>query len=116
MKAIILTAAMMILVAANQVSANPDSTVSSAPKQVEFSAAVNLEAGNVIAFRYEKAPSDKVALKIYNENDIRVFHRRVKKINGLELNCDMSQMEKGSYTAVVEKNGREVIRKLIVLN
>ena len=116
MKAIILTAAMMILVAANQVSANPDSTMSSTPKQVEFAAAVNLETGNMIVFRFEKSPSDKVAMKIYNENDIRVFHRRVKKINGLELNCDMSQMEKGSYTAVIERNGKEVIRKKIILN
>ena len=116
MKTAILTAAMMVLMTAATINAAPDSTTTAIPREQAFKAVVNLQDGDVIQFRVAKPSNEKVTLIIYGEKNNKVYQRNLRKEKGIALNCDMTQMNKGAYTCVVERNGKEVVRKTITLN
>lgn len=116
MKTVILTAAMMILMTAATFSEPVDSVNTSKSEGQYFKVWVNQPAGNIIKFRVIKPVEEKVVLKIYGEKNNKIYQRNVKKDAGLEVNCDMSEFAKGTYTCVVERNGKEVVRKSITLN
>jgi ABC-type thiamine transport system substrate-binding protein len=116
MKTTILTAAMMILMTAASLNAAPDSTTSVISKDLAFQAAVNLQANEIIEFRVEKPAGEKVSLIIYGGKNNMVYQRILRKENSIALDCDMTYMKKGTYTCVVERNGKEVVRKSITLN
>jgi hypothetical protein len=115
MKTTIATAALMVLMTAATVYATPDTTMNSIPKDLAFKATVNQQVDNIIEFRVEKPAGEKVILKIYTENNNKIYQRTLRKEEGLELNCDMSDFGRGTYTAVVERNGVEVVRKSITI-
>lgn len=115
MKTTIATAALMILMTAASVYAGPDSTWNKVPSELAFKATVNLQVNDIIEFRVEKPAGEKVVLKIYRHNNNKIYQKTLRKQKGIELNCDMSQMGKGTYTCVIERNGEEVVRKAITL-
>ena len=115
MKTTIATAALMVLMTAASLNAAPDTTRTQISKDLAFEATVNLQVNNIIEFRVAKSAGDIVVLKIYGANDHKIYQRKLRKEEGLELNCDMSDMDKGTYTCVIERNGEEVVRKAITL-
>lgn len=115
MKTTIATAALMILMTAATVNAAPDTTWTRVPSDLAFDATVNLQVNDIIEFRVDKPAGDKVVLKIYSERNNKVYQRTLRKEKGIELNCDMSQMGKGTYICVIERNGEEVVRKAITV-
>ena len=116
MKTVILTAAMMILMTAASLCAPTDSVNTYKAGGQNFKVWVNQPAGEIIKFRVIKPAGEKVVLKIYGEKNNKIYQRTVKSDTGLEVNCDMSEFAKGTYTCVVERNGKEVVRKPITLN
>jgi hypothetical protein len=116
MKTAILTAAMMILMTAAFASQSPDTINSFNSREKDFKAWVNHTSADIIKFRVVNPSEEKVVLKIYSEKNNKIYHRNIKSEKGLEINCDMSDFGKGTYTCVVERNGREVVRKPITLN
>jgi len=116
MKTAIVTAAMMILMTAATVNAAPDSTTTLNPTDQAFKASVNLQANAVIQFRIAKPADEKVSLIIFSEKNNKVYQRNLRKEKGIALDCDMTDMKKGTYTCVVERDGKEVVRKSITLN
>ncbi len=115
MKTTIATAALMVLMTAASLTAAPDTTSTRISKDLAFEATVNLQVDNIIEFRVAKPAGDVVILKIYGEHNNKIYQRKLRKEAGLELNCDMTKYGKGNYTAVIERNGVEVLRKAITL-
>jgi hypothetical protein len=115
MKTVILTAAMMILMTAASVCAPTDSINTVKTEEQYFKVWVNQPSGDIIKFRVIKPVEEKVVLKIYSEKNNKIYQRTIKSDKGLEVNCDMSDFGKGTYTCVVERSGREVVRKPIIL-
>ena len=116
MKTAILTAALVALLTA--ANANPvyDTVSNPLHKEASFNVAIVQPSADVINFRISNPENEKVVLKIYNGKKIKVFHKNVKSYTELSVKCDLSNCEAGSYTAVVEKNGEETLRKVITLN
>ena len=115
MKTTIATAALMILMTAATVNAAPDTTWTKVPSELAFDATVNLQVNDIIEFRVEKPAGEKVVLKIYSDLNNKIYQRTLRREKGIELNCDMSQMGKGTYTCVIVRNGEEVVRKDITV-
>jgi hypothetical protein len=115
MKTTIVTAAMMILMTAATASASIDTINSFKSPEQTFKVLVNAPESNMIKFTLVKPAEEKVLLKIYGEKNNKLFQRVIKSENGLEVNCDMSDFGSGTYTCVVERNGKEVMRKAITL-
>lgn len=116
MKTAILTAAMMILMTAASICAPADSANTVNLQDQYFKVWVNQPSGDIIKFRVIKPAEEKVVIKIYGEKNNKIYQRTIKKDKGLELTCDMSDFASGNYTCVVERNGREVVRKPITLD
>jgi len=116
MKTVIVTAAMMILMIAATASASADTINSFKSEDQVFKVWVNQPSGDIIKFRVMKPADENVVLKIYSEKNNKIYQRKVKSEKGLEVNCDMSDFGKGTYTCVVERNGKEVVRKPVTLN
>jgi hypothetical protein len=116
MKTTIVTAALMILMTAATMNAAPDSTTTAMPTEQAFKATVILQANDVIQFRVSKPAGEKVNLIIYGEKNNKVYQRTLRKEKSLALDCDMTYMNKGTYTCVVVRDGKEVMRKSITLN
>jgi hypothetical protein len=116
MKTAILTAAMMILMTAAQARTIDDTTYTTASAGQIFKVWVIQPDANIIKFRVNNPNEEKVVMKIYNDKKVKVFHRTIKNENKQSISCDMSNCGSGTYTCVVERNGREELRKLITLN
>ena len=116
MKTAILTAAMMILMTAAQARIIDDTISSSTPAGQLFKVWVIQPDVNFIKFRVNNPNEEKVVLKIYNDKKEKIFHRTIKSENKQSISCDMSNCGSGTYTCVVERNGREELRKIVTLN
>ena len=83
------------------------------PVQVDLASKETVVQTNdhIINFRVSNPESDKVVMKIYNERNIKVFHRRTKKNIDVSIKCDMQNCTSGTYTAVIERNGEQELRK-----
>jgi len=75
---------------------------------------INEYHNNIIEFRMVKTNDDKMTLKVYSDNGVKIYHRNFKKAKGLELDCDLSNLRDGQYTFVIEKDNKEILRKLFV--
>jgi hypothetical protein len=115
MKTTIAIAALMVLMTAASVNAKPDSTWTRISNDLAFQAAVNAQLNNVIEFRVIKPTGDKVVLKIYTDRNNKIYQRSIRNENSIELDCDMQNFGKGTYTCVIERNGQEVVRKAVTL-
>ena len=89
------------------------SVMSSPEPDTSFKALINKYPKNVVELRMQKAPGDEVKLTVYDEKGLKLYNRRVKKHNVVELDMDLSNLENGTYTFVVEKNGEVVLEKEI---
>ena len=113
MKTTIATLAMMLLLAGNAAWSNGDSTLSVNDPAAKFDACVNLYPGSVIQFRVVTPDKDLVILKVYSDWNIKVLDYEMESQKALKLDFDLKDMRKTTYTCVVERNGKEVIRKEI---
>jgi hypothetical protein len=116
MKTTILTAALVVLMTAANAKPLYDTVYTPVTREQSFNATIVQPSADIINFRVSNPEKEKVVLKIYNGKKVKVFHRNVKSYKELSIKCDMSNCEAGTYTAVVEKNGQETLRKLITLN
>jgi len=115
MKTAILTAAMMILMTTAFSRTTTDRVNPGTPEKVEFKASIVQPTSSVINFRVANPASDKIVMKIYNEKKVKVFHRATKSVKDYSVKCDMSQVNSGIYTCVVLRNGKEEVRKQILI-
>jgi hypothetical protein len=84
---------------------------------INFQASITLKYNDIIEFRVEKQPADKVVLKIYSEKNNKIYQRIIKKNNCIIIKCDMSNMDNGkTYTCLIERNNQEIIKKSIIIN
>jgi len=116
MKTAILTAAMIILMTAANAMTNSDNIYGPGSVEQVFKASIVQPAADMINFRVANPDAEKVVLKIYNGKKVKVFHRTTRSSKELSIKCDMSNCDSGTYTCVVERNGKEELRKLITLN
>lgn len=107
---------MMLLLAGNAAWSNGDTTITANQTKTEFEACVNLYPGSVIQFRVVNPEKDLVILKVYSDWNIKVLDYEMDSQKALKLDFDLKDMRKTTYTCVVERNGKEVIRKKINLN
>jgi hypothetical protein len=115
MKTAILTAALIVLMTVAYAENIDDTTTTSVSAGQVFKAWVYQPEENIIKFRVINPDTDKVVLKIYNDDNVKVFHRTVK-VEKKSISCEMSNCASGTYTCVVVRNGHEEVRKLISLN
>jgi hypothetical protein len=116
MKATVLTTVIVLIFALQNTMAAADSTKMEPQANDYFAACVNLYPDDIIEFRVVKEAEDQIILKIYKDGKIKMYHKNKKKVNSLEVDCDASNLDPGTYVCTVEKNGKEVLRKSIVLN
>jgi hypothetical protein len=116
MKTTILTAALVILMAVANAGTYPDTVYNAIPKHEIFRVSIIHPSAEIINFRVANPGADKVVLKIYNDRNVKIFHRTIKKNIEMSIKCDMSNCKDGTYTCVVLRNGVEEIKKEITLN
>ncbi|HNQ82271.1 MAG TPA: hypothetical protein PLW31_00915 [Bacteroidales bacterium] len=115
MKTAILTAAMMILMTAANARTIADTNYYQGSPVKTFQASVIKTGPVMIRFSVLNPENDKVILKVYNEDQVKVYQKTVRKSNVTNIGCDMSNAEKGRYTFVVIRNGKEEVKKSIIL-
>jgi hypothetical protein len=117
MKTTILTAALILLVSLANARTITDTISNPLPKNEQFKAFILQPTEDMIKFRVTNPALDKVVLKIYDQDNVKVFHRSTKKNKVYSLGCDMTKCESGVYTCVVERNGeKELTRQFIIIN
>ena len=115
MKTLILTAALFIaMTAANATTVN-DTVMYPVPVDIVSHATIVQPNDHMINFRISNPESDKIVMKIYNEKNVKVFHRRTKRNINLSIKCDMQNCTTGKYTAVVERNGLQELREEFII-
>jgi len=115
MKTTILTAALLILVTLASARTSPDTISSPLSVKEQFKAFIIQPGEDLIKFRVTNPSLDKVVLKIYNDKNVKVFHRSTKKDKVYSIGCDMRNCESGVYTCVVERNGQVELRKQVTI-
>jgi hypothetical protein len=113
MKTAILTAALMILMTVASARTLTDTTSTPAPAEQIFKVWVIQQDANLVKFRVHNPSEEKVVLKIYNDKNVKVFHRTVKSEKDMSIIADMTNCGTGTYTCVVLRNGQEEVRKPI---
>ncbi len=117
MKTTIFTAALVILMTLTMTSAFAKDTSESYIPNPTFKVNIFQPGTDMISFRVANPEADKVVLKIYNEDHVKVFHRVIKRKVDMSLKCDMSNCKSGIYTCVVIRNGKEESsKKLVIIN
>lgn len=116
MKTRIITIAILVLAFSLSVLAGEKkksalvSTSNVSVKECQF--CINEYRNNIVEFRMLKTNDEKITLKVYSDRGVKIYHRNFKKASGLELDCDLSALRDGKYTFVIEKNNREILRKV----
>ena len=117
MKTTILTAALFIVItAASAMTVNDTISLTTPVAVQEFKANIIQPSMHILNFRIANPAADKVVMKIYNEKKVKVFHRSTKKIKELSIRCNMQNCSPGLYTCVIERNGKEELRKKFSVN
>lgn len=116
MKTAILSIAMILMISVANARPASDSPTSPRASEQTFSAWVISPEANLIKFLVKNPLEDKVVMKIYDENNTKVFQRKTRKVKKLGLSVDMTNLGNGTYTCVILKNGNEEVRKVITLN
>lgn len=112
MKTTVIFAAVAMFFLAETYAATPVNPVKP-DSSATFQAAINMYPKDVVEFRVMKAPEDDVMIKIYSNDGIKVYQRKLKRANVVEIDCDISHLSKGNYRCVVEKNGSVAVEKVI---
>lgn len=115
MKTAILTAAMMILMTVASARTIADTNYSFGAPEKTFQASVTKAGNDLVKFSVQNPAQEKVVLKVYNDDQAKVFQKTVKKQKSANIGCDMSKAEKGTYTFIIQRNGKEEVRRLITL-
>jgi hypothetical protein len=116
MKTRIITTAVLVLALSINVLADGKkesalvSTASISVEDCQF--CINEYRNNIVEFRMLKENDEKVTLKVYSDKGVKIFHRNFRKATGLELDCDLSNLRDGEYTFVIEKEGKEIAKKV----
>ena len=105
----------MILMTDSYARTNDKNVNPVTPEKVEFKDSIVQPSHEIINFRIANPAADKVVMKIYNDKKVKVFHRSTKTTKDLSIKCDMSNVVSGVYTCVVLRNGKEEVRKQVVI-
>ena len=112
MKTTVILAAIAMFLLAETYAATPVNPVKP-DSNATFQAAINMYPKDVVEFRVMKASDDDVLIKIFSNDGIKVYQRKLKRANVVEIDCDISHLNKGTYRCVVEKNGHIALEKVI---
>jgi hypothetical protein len=93
--------------------AGTDSTTLNTPSAETFSARVSLLKGDSIRFIILNPEMDDITVKVYSDHNIKVMEYDLENKKAVKLTYVMVDMRKCCYTAVVERNDTEVLRKKI---
>jgi len=116
MKTAILTAAMIVLMTVSLTARTTDDNINpGVPEKVEFKVTIGQPSSHMINFRVANPDSEKIVLKIYNERNVKVFHKVTRNKKEYGVGCDMTNVDSGIYTAVVIRNGEEIARKQVMI-
>lgn len=106
---------MMILMTVASARTIADTNYSFGAPEKTFQASVARASQDLVRFSVQNPNQEKVILKVYNEDNAKIYQKTVKKEKTANIGCDMSKAEKGTYTFVIQRNGKEEVRKLITL-
>lgn len=116
MKTAILTTALIVLMSITHAMTITDTINSPVAEEQAFKAWIIQPDAHIIKFRVKNPDEEKVVLKIYNDRNVKVFHRTIKSAKEQSINCEMSNCGPGTFTCVVLRNGHEEYVKTITLN
>ena len=95
------------------VSAGTDSSAVSTPTAETFKASISLLKGDSIRFLILNPDMDDVTVKVFSDRNIKVMEYDLENKKAVKLTYVMVDMRKCCYTAVVERNDKEVASKKI---
>jgi hypothetical protein len=95
--------------------AGDDSLTVNTPVAETFSARISLLKGDSIRFLILNPEKDDVIVKVYSDHDIKVMEYDLENKKAVKLTYVMVDMRKCCYTAVVERNDKEVLRKMLIM-
>ncbi len=116
MKTAILTTALIVLMTVAQAMTITDTVNSPANEEQAFKAWVIKPDAHIIKFRVKNPAEEKVVLKIYNDRDVKIFHRTIRGEKEKNISCEMSNCGPGTFTCVVLRNGHEEYVRTITLD
>jgi hypothetical protein len=115
MKTTILTAALMIVMTVANARTIAETNLISGSPEKTFQASVTKASPDMIRFNVQNPAQEKIVLKVYNDDNVKVYQKTVRKEKGINIGCDMSKAEKGTYTFIIKRNGKEEIKRSITL-
>ena len=105
MKTTILTSALILLLSAANASVSVDSTGSNNTKENNDYVWVIKSEDNMIRFNVANPMHEEIVLKIYNEDNVKVFQESAKDVDAVKVNCDLTIAGKGDYTCIIKRRG-----------
>ena len=116
MKTIITSLVLISLMITSAAWAGKDSTSTRKPvATATFKAWVSDLSNDTLAFRITNPERDKVTVKVYSDYNTKVLNYNLGHKEAVRVLYVMDNMRPCTYTAVVERNGKEVLRKAVEL-
>jgi hypothetical protein len=116
MKATIATLVLISLMITSATWANTDSTSTNLSAPERFTAKISDIKGDTLTFTILNPEKDKVILKVFSDRDVKVMQYNIGRKEAVRLSYLMENMRPCTYTAVVERNGKEILNKEVELN
>ena len=116
MKATITTLVLISLMITSAAWAGKDPSKAKLPDTVTFNARISKIHGDTLTFTILNPDYDKVVVKVFSDHDVKVMQYSMGKKEAVRLNYLMENMRPCTYTAVVERNDKEVLRKEVEMN
>ena len=116
MKATLATLALVTLMITSTAAwAGADSTKSKVPEASAFTARISEVVGDTLHFIILNPAKDKVVVKVYSDRNVKVMQTSIGRKEAVHVSYLMENMRRTSYTAIVERNDKEVARKVVTL-
>lgn len=115
MKATIATLVLITLMITSAARANNDSTFNRLPVAEQFNAKISAIHGDTLTFFIMNPAKDKVVVKVYSDRDVKVMQYNIGRKEAVRLSYLMENMRPCTYTAVIERNGKEVLSQEVAL-
>jgi len=116
MKAILATLVLAGLMITSTSWAAKDSTSTRLPNAAHFTAKISKIHGDTLTFTVLNPGKDKVVLKVYSDRDVKVMQYNIGRKEAVRLSYLMENMRPCTYTAVIERNDKEVLSEEVALD
>lgn len=106
--------ALMTGISSNINAAAPDTVKLANPAEIlAFQASINLFPDDIVQFSVVKPEDEKVKFRVYSESGTLIYTYSLKKHTSARIGFNTKDLMPGNYTYIVEKNKKEVLRKVI---